>query len=139
VNLLLRLVTIIMIVLPITVSAENKPLSPETIEGIITVDVIEAKKLFDLGVIFIDVRKDKDWNAGRVPDAEHFELSSKFTKENLEHIFTNLEEPMVIYCNGPKCLKSSKASIMALEWGYKKIYYFRAGFPAWKKANNPIE
>jgi len=46
---------------------------------------------------------------------------------------------IVIYCNGEDCLRSAKASKMAIGWGFTKIYYYRDGFPAWKKAGYPIE
>jgi rhodanese-related sulfurtransferase len=46
---------------------------------------------------------------------------------------------VVFYCNGHACHRSSKASKLAVGWGWKKVYYYRDGFPAWKAANNPIE
>jgi len=50
-----------------------------------------------------------------------------------------IEEKIVIYCNGASCLRSSKACVKAVEWGYKKVYYYRDGFPAWKAAGHPVE
>ena len=49
------------------------------------------------------------------------------------------DEPVVFYCNGHSCMRSSKASAMAVGWGWKKVYYYRDGFPAWKAAGNPVE
>ena len=49
------------------------------------------------------------------------------------------DEAVVMYCNGHNCMRSSKASAMAVGWGYSKIYYFRDGFPAWKDAGYPVE
>ncbi|MCP3671006.1 MAG: hypothetical protein GY814_11350 [Gammaproteobacteria bacterium] len=48
------------------------------------------------------------------------------------------EEPVVFYCNAEKCDRSSWGAALALEWGWKKIYYFRDGFPAWSKAGLPL-
>jgi rhodanese-related sulfurtransferase len=112
--------------------------SPLSVDGATTVDAAEAKKLFDDGVLFIDVRKDKDWAAGRIPDAEHLELKSVFTEESLgQHV--KKDEPVVLYCNGASCMRSSDASAKAVGWGFKKVYYFRLGFPAWKTAGYPAE
>lgn len=112
--------------------------SPEQVAGAKTIDVTEAKALFDQGVLFVDVRKDKDWAAGRIPDAIHLELKTVFTEENLSKEVKK-DESFVLYCNGPSCLRSSAASAKAVEWGFKSVYYFRDGFPAWKSASYPVE
>lgn len=112
--------------------------SPQTVSGATTVDAAAAKALFDDGVIFIDVRKDKDWEAGRIPDAVHIELKSKFNEAALlEEV--EKSEKLVIYCNGEKCMRSSKASAQAVGWGFTQVYYFRDGFPAWKEAGYGVE
>jgi len=113
-------------------------LSPQTINGATTVDTTKAKQLFDQGALFVDVRRDSDWDSGRIPDALHLELKKVFSQQSLlEEAAIN--DPIVIYCNGEKCLRSSKATILAVKWGFKKVYFFRDGFPAWKQASQPIE
>jgi len=119
------------------INAEEKT-SPETVAGAITINASEAKKLFDQEVMFIDVRKDKDWTAGRIPGAEHIELKKVYSEKTLGE-FVKKDQLVVIYCNGPKCLRSSKASAMAVDWGFKKVRYFRGGLPAWKAASYPVE
>jgi len=118
--------------------SENEKLSPETVEGSTTIDASEAKKLFDQGVLFIDVRKDKDWQAGRIPGAEHLELKKIFSKETLSELVEQ-DQMVVLYCNGEKCMRSSKASAKAVSWGFEKVFYFRGGLPAWKVAKYPVE
>lgn len=123
-------------VLSTVVFAED--VSPMKVPGATTIDVSKAKQLFDSEAAFIDVRKDSDWEAGRIPGAIHLELKSKFSKETLgEEVQPN--EDVVFYCNGENCLRSSKASALAIEWGFQKVYYFRDGFPAWKAAGYPVE
>lgn len=112
--------------------------SPMSVEGATTVDTAEAKKLFDDEVAFVDVRKDSDWDAGRVPDAIHIELKKKYSADSLG-AKVKKDEPVVIYCNGASCLRSSVASKKAVEWGFSKVYYYRDGFPAWKAASHPVE
>ena len=112
--------------------------SPVQIPGATTVDVAQAKQLFMQGVKFIDVRSYSDWNAGRIPLAYHIELKKEFTREALANVVAQ-DEPVVFYCNSLKCHRSAKASKKAVEWGYRRVYYFRLGFPNWKKAMNPIE
>ena len=86
----------------------------------------------------MDSRKNSDWEAGRIPDAVHLELKSNFTEAGLS-AEAGKSDPIVCYCNGDSCLRSSKCSKKAVEWGFSKVYYYRDGFPAWKSAGNPVE
>lgn len=115
-------------------------LSPETVAGATTVDTAKAKELFDKGALFVDVRSTKDWDAGRIPGAEHMDNhKGAFSDESLGGALGGKDKEVVLYCNGHKCLRSSEASIEAVKWGYKKVYYYRDGFPAWQGAGNPVE
>ncbi|MCK4706896.1 MAG: rhodanese-like domain-containing protein [Gammaproteobacteria bacterium] len=118
--------------------AKEKPDSPLTISGATTIDATQAKALFDKEVIFIDVRKNIGWDAGRIPGAEHLELKKILSKESLGKLVKKDQE-VVFYCNGPKCLRSSKASAKAVAWGFTKVQYFRDGIPAWIAAKYPVE
>jgi rhodanese-related sulfurtransferase len=113
-------------------------ISPQTIDGATTVSAAEAKDLFDKGTLFVDTRKDKDWSAGRIPDAVHLDVKQALSEETLGNE-AKKDEAVVMYCNGESCMRSSKASAMAVEWGFTKVYYFRDGFPAWKSAGYPVE
>ncbi len=112
--------------------------SPTQVDGTTNIDASKAKALFDSGALFVDVRSDKDWAAGRIPDALHIELKSKFNEAALA-AEAKKSEDIVFYCNGTSCMRSSKASAIAVSWGYTNIYYFRLGFPAWKGAGYPVE
>ena len=112
--------------------------SPTEIDGATTVDAHEAKSLFDEGLLFVDTRKDSDWEAGRIPDAEHLELKTVFNEASLSEIASK-DQPLVFYCNGEHCMRSSKACAKAVSWGFQNVYYFRDGFPAWKAAGYPVE
>ena len=115
-----------------------KKISPMTVDGAKTVNAAEAKALFDKGVIFLDVRKDKDWNAGRIPDAIHLDIKKTLNEASMGKEIKKADE-VVIYCNGESCMRSSNGSVKAVGWGYSKVYYFRDGFPAWKAAGYPVE
>ena len=118
--------------------AHAKDPSPTTIAGAKTVDGAQAKALFDKGVLFIDVRSDKDWAAGRISDAVHIELKKVLSEATLgKH--AKKSDPIVIYCNGVSCHRSSKASAKAVGWGYTNVHYYRLGYPDWKSAGHPTE
>ncbi len=112
--------------------------SPMEVKGAKTVSSSEAKALFDEGVAFVDVRKNSDWEAGRIPDAIHIELKKVYSADTLGAEVSK-DEKVVIYCNGEKCMRSSKAAQKAVEWGYSNVFYYRDGFPAWKAAGYSVE
>lgn len=112
--------------------------SPTEVVGATTIEAGTAKELFDKRTAFVDVRSDADWDAGRIPGAHHLELKKAFSEESLGKVAGKNDE-VVIYCNGPSCLRSSEASAKAAGWGFSKVFYFRDGFPAWESAGYPIE
>jgi len=121
-----------------SVSHAAKKISPETVSGATTVSTAEAKKLFDQGAIFLDVRSNRDWEAGRIPGSKHLELKKVYSKETLAEI-AGADQKLVIYCNSTGCMRSSKACAKAAEWGYSKIYYYRLGFPDWQSNGYAVE
>lgn len=128
------LAVVLMMALPMVQAAD----SPETVAGASTVDGAKAKALFDKGAVFVDSRTDKDWGAGRIPGAVHLELSKVFTEASLG-AKAKKDQDVVMYCNGVSCLRSSEAAAKAVGWGYKKVHYYRLGFPDWKAAGYPVE
>ncbi len=122
----------------VTMSVPAFAESPLTIEGATTIKAAQAKALFDKEILFVDVRKNSDWEAGRVPGAEHLELHKVFTEKSLAALVKK-DVPVVFYCNGTECMRSSEATTAAVGWGYTKVHYFRGGFPAWKQAGYPVE
>lgn len=112
--------------------------SPMSVEGAKTINATQAKALFDEGALFVDVRSDKDWAAGRIPDAVHIELKKVFSEAALAQE-ADKSEPIVIYCNGVSCMRSSQASAKAVAWGFTNVHYFRLGFPNWKAESYPTE
>lgn len=125
-----------LLVLPFAALASQE--SPLTIPGATTVTAEEAVDLFDQGVPFIDVRKPSDFEAGRIPGAFHLDSKSDFTEANLAAI-AGKDEPLVIYCNGASCMRSSNMSALAVSWGYTSVYCLRLGYPSWDAAGFPIE
>lgn len=118
--------------------AQAAKTSPTEVPGATTVDAAAAKQLFDRGVPFIDVRKNSDWDAGRVPGAHHIELKKRLNADSLGKV-VGKDAEVVFYCNGPKCMRSSRAAAKAIEWGYSKVYYFREGYPSWQSSGFPTE
>ncbi|MBO9475475.1 rhodanese-like domain-containing protein [Shimia sp. R10_1] len=124
-----------LILLPFSAFAEE---APAHIEGATTINVDEAYALFENNVVFVDVRKQSDFESGRIPGAIHLDVKSAFTPENLAKA-VQPSDPVVIYCNGFSCLRSSEATAKAVAWGYTNVKYLREGFPSWDEAGFPVE
>lgn len=112
--------------------------SPMRVAGANTVDTRQAYELFKNGALFVDVRRDSDWGAGRIAGAVHIELKKVFSAAALG-AEAGKDEAIVIYCNGPKCPRSAAACEKAVAWGYGNVHYFRDGLPAWQAAGFPTE
>jgi rhodanese-related sulfurtransferase len=111
--------------------------SPEHVEGAITISVLDAKKLFDQGVVFIDVRNPRYYAKAHIPNAFHADLKQGFSESILDGIVRK-DQKIVFYCSGVKCSRSYRASAKALGWGFSKVYYFRGGIAEWKKEGYEI-
>jgi len=116
----------------------TKKVSPESVAGAVTVNTIEAKKLFDQGAVFLDVRSNRDWEAGRIPGSKHLELKKVFNQQSLLTV-ARPDQKLVIYCNSTGCTRSSKASKKVVNWGYTSVYYYRMGFPTWQSKGYAVE
>lgn len=112
--------------------------SPTQVEGATTVDAATAKALFDRGVPFVDVRGSDHYSEGHIPRAVDLNLVTAFGEAELAEVASKDQE-VVIYCDGPTCFRSSTACEMAVSWGFKKVYYFRDGYPGWKAAGYPVK
>ena len=116
-------------------AAEKAPLS---VDGATTVTIDEAAALFDEGVVFVDVRKASDWEAGRVPGSINLYVKEELTEDALMSDVAKADK-VVFYCNGKKCGLSAEACAKAVSWGYTQVYYMRDGFPGWESAGMPVE
>ena len=110
--------------------------SPESVEGTTTISAAEAKKLYDLGAVFIDVRNPRLFAKGHITGAHHLDLKKSFD-ESAVSALAGKNDPVIIYCSGVKCSRSYRASAQAVSWGYSKVYYFRGGIVDWEKAGYP--
>lgn len=117
----------------------EKMATPESINGTTR---ISAEQLIDLvdefdNLVIIDSRIDKDRAAGHIEGS--FSLPDiKTTPESLSTAIPSKETPVAFYCNGVKCGRSVKASTMAVNEGYKNVYWFRGGWEEWIQKGLPI-
>ena len=110
--------------------------SPEQVAGATTITLEQARQMHADGVTFIDVRNPRLYARSHIPGAIHLNLSDGFNFTNLSKHVTK-DQSFVLYCSGVRCNRSSRAADWAVEWGFSKVQYFRAGIAAWRKAGYP--
>jgi rhodanese-related sulfurtransferase len=123
-----------------TVAASDSYTSPENIDG---AQKIEAEGLIrlvnqDKARIIIDSRISSDRKLGYIPDSISLP-DTETSCESLARIIPQKSDPVVFYCNGPKCRRSDNAVVIAANCGYTNIYWFRGGIEAWRANNYPVK
>jgi len=131
-----RAVSLVMLVL---CAALARAEAPETVIGAKTVDLEQAKSLFDQGAVFIDVRDQQSWSLGHIEGSVNLDFNaSEFA---VLYISPDLDRttPIVFYTSSALNIRSAMASFFASNWGYTNVYYFREGFYSWMAADYPVE
>jgi len=112
---------------------EKKITVPENIKGVTTVN---AEGLIELALkyhnlIIIDSRITDDRAMGYIENSRS--LTDIDTDcESLKEVVSEYDDKVAFYCNGPACGRSAKATKVAVQCGYKNIYWFKGGFSEWK-------
>jgi len=125
------------------------PLVPQELSGATVLSVEECKKLLEAKVKVFDVRNELEYEDGHLPGAVSLPYKEKSAKSvnfdmavdhfNLTRLPADKDIPIVFYCNGESCWKSYKASVTAIQAGYKKVFWFKGGFPEWVSKGFPVE
>ncbi|MCX7672557.1 MAG: rhodanese-like domain-containing protein [Thiobacillaceae bacterium] len=122
--------------------------TPYSIPGGTMVDVDRAKSLFDKGVLFVDARVPAEYAEEHIKGAinvtykeVHKKVSTVDPKDefDLSKLPTDKGKAMVFYCNGSPCWRGYKAAARAISAGYRQVYWFRDGLPAWKAKGYPVQ
>ena len=122
-----------------TLSAEQKPFAPESIQG---VTIVTAEQVIDMilanpDLIIIDSRKKTEYQKGHIEGAINI-LNTRLEQEDLEHIAPDKSTEMLFYCNGIRCIRSSDSIHKVQDWGYTNLIWFRGGWKEWMEKRFPI-
>lgn len=119
--------------------AEEKPYAPESIPGAVIISAEEVAELIltRKDLVIIDSRKKSEYTKGHIEGATNL-VNTAMSREVLEHLCPNKAAPVVFYCNGERCLRSSDAISKAMGWGYRNLFWFRGGWKEWTDKRLPI-
>lgn len=114
-------------------------ISPPTIAGTETID---AEHLIELvssrpNVVIIDSRIREDRAEGYIEGSINL-LDRETDCDSLASLVTDKQTPVIFYCNGVKCDRSDTAARIAVNCGYREVYWFRGGMEEWRAKNYPL-
>jgi len=117
----------------------EKPTAPESIEGSINLSAEEVAQLIlsEPRLIIIDSRKQEEYAKGHIEGAISL-LDTSMNETSLAEHARDTNTPLLFYCNGIRCLRSSNAIHKALKWGYTTLYWFRGGWAEWQEKRLPM-
>jgi len=112
---------------------------PESIPGTTRVG---AEEVIDLvqkheDLVIVDARKRSDYAKGHIEGAVSLP-DTETTPERLAQVVPSKDTPVLFYCNGVKCGRSVTSARRAVEWGYRKVYWFRGGIEEWTAKGYPV-
>lgn len=123
--------------------------TPTSLPGAKIITSSEAQDLIAKGIPLYDVRDEEEYKIGHIPGARSVPYKEASAKEvgfdpgddqfALNRLPRDKNAPLMMYCDGTICWKSYKSATMAIQNGWKNVYWFRGGFPEWKEAALPIE
>jgi rhodanese-related sulfurtransferase len=129
--------------LPGLTLALDKPDTPTTLKGGTVIDLPALRSLLSSGkAVLVDTRSPLNFGKGHVPGAlsvGYKELSAysetfdaSVDSFDIQRLPQDKDTPLVFYSDGPSGWKSYNAAVISVAQGYRRVHYFRAGWPAWQ-------
>ena len=117
----------------------DKPIAPDSVPGTTQVSAEQAVELIlaNPKMVIIDSRHAEEFAKGHIDGAVNL-LDTDTSPETLARHLAGKDAPVLLYCNGERCLRSSNAAKIAVKAGYKKVYWFRGGWMEWVEKKMPI-
>ena len=111
--------------------------APEAINGVITINTHQAKRLHDIGALFIDVRPYQQWRYGHVDGSHSLDLRGGFRQLMVPGVLEKAT-PIVIYGNSSYHMRGAIGSYLAALWGYERVFFLRDGYFSWLALDYPV-
>ncbi len=101
----------------------------------VTVEDVMQKQAAGEDVVVIDIREDREWNAGHMPGAVH--LGRGVLEPNVSKVIPDPSTPIVLYCGGGN--RSALAADVLNQMGYGDVASMAGGWRAWLAAGGEME
>ena len=129
----------LLVTLPTTLVAGEKPYAPEEMPGttIVAAEEVIEMILANPNLVVIDSRKKTEYIKGHIEGAINI-LNTELGLEELEFVAPDRDTMLLFYCNGVRCLRSSDSLTKAVGWGYTNLFWFRGGWKEWTEKRLPV-
>lgn len=101
----------------------------------ITVDTLQQWLTESKPFQLIDVREDREWLAGYIPQAVH--CGKGVIERDIESLIPQKNTPVVLYCGGG--YRSALAALSLKQMGYAEVYSLDSGIRGWVEQGLPLE
>ncbi len=101
----------------------------------VNVEETRARLQANPQTVLIDVREDKEWEAGHAADAEH--LGKGIIERDIETKVPDKSAELILYCGGG--YRSALAADVLQEMGYSNVWSMAGGWKAWQESGAPVE
>lgn len=130
---------LLLLLIPVTQVWADMIKAPGHIEGATTLTAEKTIELIlnDPSLVLIDSRKFEEFEKGHIESAINLP-DTDMSAEMLARYAAGRDTPILFYCNGPRCLRSTNAITKAISWGYQQLYWFRGGWLEWQQKKLPI-
>ena len=108
-----------------------------TVKGVTEIDLEATQAMLEAGAILVDVRPDTDFANGHIPGSVSLSVPVALSSDSLEEV-ARPDDPVIFSCFGKHCPYAAYAAAKARLWGYKRVYRFAGGFPAWQAEGRPV-
>ncbi|MGN7611870.1 rhodanese-like domain-containing protein [Magnetococcales bacterium HHB-1] len=127
---------------------------PTQLAGVSIVQAKEVLHFMEQGrTVFIDARKNDDFNHGTIPGAIHCRVTSGLpllTDVEVQKTIADFQRcrkvmvkkrhlKVVIFCNGKYCWRSTKGALALMKIGFQRVFWYRLGMNDWKSQGFPME
>ncbi len=103
----------------------------------------QAYELFVSGAVFIDSRREVEYNENHVLGAVHLEsemITSGRAGSTLDQLLSyGTDQALVIYCYGGDCDSAENTAMQLIKLGFTNIRIMHASFDEWRKAGYETE
>ncbi len=99
------------------------------------ISIEDTKRRMERGARVIDVREDREWEAGHVRGAEH--LGKGVIERDIENVVPDKNADVILYCGGG--FRSALATESLQKMGYRNVLSMAGGWRGWLAENGPVE
>jgi rhodanese-related sulfurtransferase len=100
----------------------------------ITIDEVRGMQDRGESFLFVDVREDSEWDAGRAAGSIH--LGKGIIERDVEKAIPDKNAEIVLYCGGG--FRSALAGDALQKMGYRRVKSMAGGIKAWRDRGFPM-